>query len=345
MPLTSEELRHITLTTRHDPLTIEKVAKLLDILQAIADDDFLSSRLALKGGTALNGFHFNWPRLSLDIDLNYVGHIDEMKMRAEQPEIERALLGILGANGCRIKSHASFGGKWRASFDRADGETARLEIDINYAEREPLFGATRMDSFPLGNRAANGVLVLDLREIIAAKIATLFKRTLARDIFDGRTIMEIPGLDWQEIKPAFIMFSVVSNERWENVSIETPARDTHERCQSLLNCLPHRHFGGKEGTIGWHDMSVVMCREHYGHLVDLTEGERAFVDGVLLHAVINASLLAPPPHLLGPISRSGGLAHRRDKVLEAWAAAAAQEGGQQKNTPPTHKRRGPSRGL
>lgn len=266
-------------------------------------------------------------------------------MKAEQPEIEKALLRILDAKGCRIRSRADFGGKWRASFDRADGGTARLEIDINHREREPLFGTTRMTSFPLGDRAANGVLVLDRREIIAAKIAALFKRTLARDIFDGRSIMTIDGLDWQEIRPAFIMFSVTSNERWENVSIETPTRDTHERCQALLNCLPHGYFGGKDGTVGWHDMSVMMCREHYAHLVDLTERERAFVDGVLLHAVTDADLLDPPPHLLGPISRSGGLAHRRDEVLEARAAATvAQEGGQ-KNTSSARKPRGPSRGL
>lgn len=55
-PLTGQELRHITRATRHEPLTIEKVVRLLDILQAIADDGFLSSRLALKGGRASMAF-------------------------------------------------------------------------------------------------------------------------------------------------------------------------------------------------------------------------------------------------------------------------------------------------
>jgi hypothetical protein len=41
--------------------------------------------MALKGGTALNLFHFDVPRLSVDIDLNYVGAIERDTMLAENP--------------------------------------------------------------------------------------------------------------------------------------------------------------------------------------------------------------------------------------------------------------------
>jgi predicted nucleotidyltransferase component of viral defense system len=57
------------------PEILEKVWHLLGILDEINRHPFLKERLVLKGGTALNLFMFNLPRLSVDIDLNYVGGI------------------------------------------------------------------------------------------------------------------------------------------------------------------------------------------------------------------------------------------------------------------------------
>jgi predicted nucleotidyltransferase component of viral defense system len=51
-----ETLQRIASETGHQPGTLEKVLRLFDLLQEIAADDLLGSRLALKGGTALNVF-------------------------------------------------------------------------------------------------------------------------------------------------------------------------------------------------------------------------------------------------------------------------------------------------
>ena len=51
---------------------LEKVIHLLNLLETLHKHPFLKNRLALKGGTALNLFLFDVPRLSVDIDLNYV---------------------------------------------------------------------------------------------------------------------------------------------------------------------------------------------------------------------------------------------------------------------------------
>jgi len=44
-----------------------KFCYLIRILQNIAEHPFLKSRLALKGGTAINLFYFELPRLSVEI--------------------------------------------------------------------------------------------------------------------------------------------------------------------------------------------------------------------------------------------------------------------------------------
>jgi len=54
----------------------------------------LKNRLVLKGGTALNLFFFEVPRLSVDIDLNYVGKTERQEMLLERPEVERALESV-----------------------------------------------------------------------------------------------------------------------------------------------------------------------------------------------------------------------------------------------------------
>ena len=52
-----ETLQRIAGETGYQPGTIEKVLRLLDILQEISRDAGLRGQFALKGGTALNVFH------------------------------------------------------------------------------------------------------------------------------------------------------------------------------------------------------------------------------------------------------------------------------------------------
>src|SRR3546814_112450 len=72
----AQTLQRIADETGHQLGTLEKVLRLLDLLQEIARDPVLSERLVLKGGTALNVFHLGLDRLSVDIDLNYIGALD-----------------------------------------------------------------------------------------------------------------------------------------------------------------------------------------------------------------------------------------------------------------------------
>ena len=65
--------------TQFNTDNIEKVLRLLEILNEIFAHPVLSNFYALKGGTALNLFYFNIPRLSVDIDLNYQG-LDRSEM-------------------------------------------------------------------------------------------------------------------------------------------------------------------------------------------------------------------------------------------------------------------------
>jgi predicted nucleotidyltransferase component of viral defense system len=52
--------------------TLEKVTRLADTLEHLNINPVFKDSLALKGGTAINLTIFNLPRLSVDIDMDYL---------------------------------------------------------------------------------------------------------------------------------------------------------------------------------------------------------------------------------------------------------------------------------
>ncbi|MFR6034657.1 MAG: nucleotidyl transferase AbiEii/AbiGii toxin family protein [Bacilli bacterium] len=55
---------------------VEKVMRLADILEFVFSSKW-KDKLVLKGGTAINLFYRELPRLSVDIDLDYIGETKE----------------------------------------------------------------------------------------------------------------------------------------------------------------------------------------------------------------------------------------------------------------------------
>lgn len=71
--LTSDNIRAIAKTTGFIKDNVEKVMRLIDILGEIFSTKW-KDKLVLKGGTAINMFYMDMPRLSVDIDLDYMGN-------------------------------------------------------------------------------------------------------------------------------------------------------------------------------------------------------------------------------------------------------------------------------
>ena len=91
MQTSERELTREANETGFRPEIMEKVWHLMSILDGISIHPFLKDRLVLKGGTALNLFFFDFdlPRLSVDIDLNYIGQLDRQKMLLERQRWKR----------------------------------------------------------------------------------------------------------------------------------------------------------------------------------------------------------------------------------------------------------------
>lgn len=83
MRWTRRELVKFAAETGFEAPSLEKVARLEEVLTAVAEHPRLASSLVLKGGTALNLFFGSPSRLSVDLDLNYVGRSSHRR-RAEE---------------------------------------------------------------------------------------------------------------------------------------------------------------------------------------------------------------------------------------------------------------------
>lgn len=173
MRISLERLAAEAQETGFRPEILEKVIHLLRLLETTQSHPYLRGRLVLKGGTALNLFLFNVPRLSVDIDLNYVGGEALEVMEAERPRVEEALQAVFAREGHNVvrlpRDHA--GGEVAAPLPqchRPAGEhrgrpelhvpcSAVAAADLRLTDRRLLLGP--------------GIPVLDVHELAAGKLA------------------------------------------------------------------------------------------------------------------------------------------------------------------------------
>lgn len=102
MKLSLERLLDTANETGFRPEILEKAIQLVHLMEMILEPQYLHDRLALRGGTALNLFYFEVPRLSVDIDLDYIGGPELEVMTEERPVFERAIEAVCVRAGFSI---------------------------------------------------------------------------------------------------------------------------------------------------------------------------------------------------------------------------------------------------
>jgi hypothetical protein len=291
-------------STGFRPEILEKVIHLLNLLNAIQGHPFLKDRLALKGGTALNLFLFDLPRLSVDIDLNYVAAEDRQAMLEERPKVEKALQDVCGREGMAINrmptDHA--GGKWRLRYNSALSDGGNLEVDLNFMFRVPLWPITKSDSVRVGNHQAKVFPVLDLHELAAGKLAALFARHASRDLFDAHRLLTQTDLDQAKLRLGFVVYGGMNRKDWRTVHVDDIAYDADELRDQLLPVVRQAALPG-DGPHPWAQQLIDECREAVSLVLPLRENERQFLDNLLERGEIHPELLTDDPAMRDRIAK------------------------------------------
>ncbi len=280
MSLSLVELQRVAAASGFEPGMLEKVLRLLELLEGLRAHPFLRRRLALKGGTALNLFVLELPRLSVDVDLNYVGAVDRATMLAERPVVERAIRAVCGRHDLAVRrvpsEHA--GGKWRLGYDAAGGGTGTLELDLNYVLRAPLWPVAELDSLPVAGEHASAIPVLDLHELVAGKLAALFGRTAARDLYDARALLQLDGLNPEQLRLGFVVYGGINRRDWREVSLDELSLEPTDVERRLLPVLRRSEVPLRDDLDTWTKELVDETRVLLGKVLPLSEHETEFLE-------------------------------------------------------------------
>jgi len=293
MRISQEKLAAEAEATGFRPDVLEKVAHLLELLDAMRSHHFLKEKLVLKGGTALNLFIFDVPRLSVDIDLNYVGAEDRDGMLAERPKVDQAVQAVFAREGFTVRrmpeEHA--GGKWSLRYENAPGRNGNLEVDINYMFRVPLWPVTTCDSHPIGTWRATGIPVLDHHELAAGKLAALLARRQARDLFDSHRILRMENLDSHRLRIGFVVYGAMNRKDWRKISSGDVDFDAMDLARQLIPTLRVNAAEVQAESAEYGARLVRECREGLSAVLPFTDSEQAFLDLLLDRGEIDPTLL------------------------------------------------------
>ncbi len=293
MKISKEELMQGVSETGFRPEILEKVWRLMSILDGINTHPFLKNRLVLKGGTALNLFFFELPRLSVDIDLNYVGKTARQEMLLERPETERALESVFKREELHTRripeKHA--GGKWQLRYESVLGGNGTLEVDLNFMFRIPFFEIVKKTSHMIGSRQTKEIALLDIHELGAGKLAALFGRNASRDLFDAHQLLTKCSLNPEQFRTVCIVYGAMGTKDWRQVSIKDIRLDKKDLQNQLIPVLKKNVLS----TTNWADWTSQLleeCTRALGMLFPLHENEITFLGNLFEHGILDASLLA-----------------------------------------------------
>lgn len=307
--LSREQLQRAAADSHFPVESYEKVSVLVRLLAGVRAHPFLGPRMALKGGTALNLFVLDLPRLSVDIDLNYIGASDRETMLAERPRIEQALEQVAGRMGLTARrvptEHA--GGKWRLTYATALGRPGSIEVDVNFMLRTPLWPATQRDSHSIGGDKAIQILLVDEHELAAGKLAALVARSASRDLFDTRELLRQARLDHEKLRLGFVVYGGANRQDWRAVTIEN-IRTTPEDVDSQLIPMLRLDVRPAKGDIAaWTEALVHETRELMAAVLPLDAHELEFLERLNGAGDVVPELLTAEPAMQAIIRDHPGL--------------------------------------
>ena len=209
--------------------TLEKVERLLNILEWINNYDKLSVLLALKGGTAINTAVFNFPRLSVDIDLDFTENLSKEKMIVERENIHNLIIQYLQSNDYKINEEKSKNvyalDSIVAEYEDIRGNTDNIKIEINYMNRVHILNTKKLEiTNDIFEDKHLKIHCIHPIEIYATKLCALLSRTTARDLFDVYTLSKYDLFDEEEkklLKQCFMLeYIAINNYKLEDMKIE-----------------------------------------------------------------------------------------------------------------------------
>ena len=240
-----------------------QVSLLLNVLPEVAKEDCF----AMHGGTAINLFVRDMPRLSVDIDLTYVPIEDRNTTLSNISEaLQRIQYNIERALPKAHVTHRKEIGKLQISLAGAD-----IKLEANLVARG-LLGESQL--LPLCDKAQDEfnvfceIPIVPTNQLYGGKICAALDRQHPRDLFDVKYLMKNEGFS-EDIKTGF-MYCLLCSGRPIHEIIDPNLQDQH-------SAMEHQFAGMTEEPFTYAEYEAV--RQQLIHTIhqSLTESDKAFL--------------------------------------------------------------------
>jgi len=193
------------------------------LLTEIAPVVFESGIFALKGGTAINLFIRNLPRLSVDLDLVFTDHrVPRADALAAITEALRTSRDRLAKRGLSVQAvSAANMGETKLLLQR---DTLSVKIEVNTVMRGAVYPTQLVALAATASDALMADLELPLlstEDIYGGKLVAAMDRQHPRDLFDVMELFAHGGIT-PAIRRAFVVYLASHNRTIHEVLFPTP---------------------------------------------------------------------------------------------------------------------------
>ncbi|MBI5778527.1 MAG: nucleotidyl transferase AbiEii/AbiGii toxin family protein [Planctomycetes bacterium] len=257
---------------------LEKVWRLTVLLKRITESPVLRDKFLLRGGTALNFIHSDIPRLSVDIDLDFIGALEKEAMEAQKPALLKEIHDLVSGLGYksigRDRGHASH--QFILKYPNLWGSNAEVKTDINWLDRLPIlekkslpFKTELFEVIPKFN-----VYTLVLEELLASKIVTFLNRQQPRDFYDVYKIAQNIVLYDKDLLRKLVVWTGCTEEEHFRKLIKFKGADINKRgfeqmVRPLLREAEKLKF----------DTAIKIVNQFIKSILIFNKDEKVFIDG------------------------------------------------------------------
>ena len=260
--------------------TFEKVLRLKEILEYFNTQEYLAKHLILKGGTAINLTIFDLPRLSIDIDMDYVPNDSRDDMLIARDKIAEIINRYMEKEGYSLSQTSRFSHSLDAfhfNYINSGGNKDMIKIELNYSLRahilEPVYRDILNDVFK-SNIKIRTVAPL---EIFSAKGNALISRAAARDLYDwGNLIDQNMFADEKDLfRKCFVFYTTITADNVHgDYDFDLSAIDTLDFTKIRRDLFPvmsnKNNFKLEERKI--------QAKQYIKDLLRLTEMENEYIE-------------------------------------------------------------------
>lgn len=285
--------------------TLERVTRLGELAADVGRHPLLGRVLVLKGGTALNLCFGSPPRLSVDLDFNFVGAEERDEALEQRPLVERAIAAVTRARGYRLQwSKAEHAGrKAYLGYTSSAGVADRIELDLNFLHRVTLDPPSTAELWQPGDAERPAVKVVGVAELISGKLCAILDRAAPRDLYDALQFPTVAGENWSSprLRSLFVALAGTLDHPVHSYGPDRWRRVTDRAVEEQLH--PNLTEGDRPNATQLREAAWTIIAP----LIDLSPAQREYTDRLQMGELSPALLFPDDEELAGKLARHPAL--------------------------------------